>query len=285
MSRGGLGGEVVTANGYDSNSELKKLKPWNPAFWIGSGLSIHNYDRDFFDMIKRKEVTIHNADVDRLTDHTVHLTDGTELKADVLVCSTGWRKEPSIRFLNFGTAGVGLTQTPSEQKDLTTQYDSEILSRYPRLKDQPPLNFKPKADPYRLYRFMVPPARINDRNIAFAGMVSSVSTSICASIQALWISAFLDGRLDRLAGSKEEVTREVMLHTQWGKWRYPTGYGASLPDFVFDAVPYMDLLVKDLALNPNRKAGWFTDLTEPYGPPDYKGLVDEWAELKGGIKP
>lgn len=236
-------------------------------------------------MIKRKEVTIHNADVDRLTDHTVHLTDGTELKADVLVCSTGWRKEPSIRFLNFGTAGVGLTQTPSEQKDLTTQYDSEILSRYPRLKDQPPLNFKPKADPYRLYRFMVPPARINDRNIAFAGMVSSVSTSICASIQALWISAFLDGRLDRLAGSKEEVTREVMLHTQWGKWRYPTGYGASLPDFVFDAVPYMDLLVKDLALNPNRKAGWFTDLTEPYGPPDYKGLVDEWAELKGGIKP
>jgi hypothetical protein len=61
---------------------------------------------------------------------------------------------------------------------------------------------------------MVPPARINDRNIAFAGMVSSVSTSICASVQGLWISAYLDGRLSRMAETKEEVTKEVMLHTQ-----------------------------------------------------------------------
>ncbi|KAK4502677.1 hypothetical protein PRZ48_006103 [Zasmidium cellare] len=276
---GGLAGEVITANGYDTNSELQKLKPWNTAFWIGSGLSIHNYDKDFFDMIKRGDVRVHNADVERLSSHTVHLTDGTDLEADVLVCSTGWKKEPSIRFLNFGTAGIGLDHTPAEKSKLVTQYDDQILKLYPKLKNQPPLNFKPKADPFRLYRFMVPPTRINDRNIAFAGMVSSVSTSICAYVQGLWISAFLDGRLDHLAKNDAEVTKEVMLHTQWGKWRYPIGYGASLPDFVFDAVPYFDLMLTDLGLKVNRKTGW-ADVTQPYGPPDYHGLTEEWLESK-----
>ncbi|KXT15400.1 hypothetical protein AC579_2214 [Pseudocercospora musae] len=280
---GALGGEVLTANGYDSHPELQKLKPWQPAFWIGSGLSIHNYDRDFFDMVKCGEVRIHIADVERLTDHTVHLTDGTDLEADVLVCSTGWKKEPSVKFLNFGTAGIGLKQTPTEQAKLVTQYDEEILTQFPRLRAQPPLNFKPKNDPFRLYRFMVPPARINDRNIAFAGMVSSVSTAICASVQGLWISAFLDGRLTRLPTSDEEILKEIMTHTQWGKWRYPTGYGASLPDFVFDAIPYTDMMVKDLGLNPNRKQGW-ADVTQPYGPPDYKGLIDEWSQSKPHVK-
>ena len=132
-----------------------------------------------------------------------------------------------------------------------------------------------------MYRYIVPPAYIEKRNIAFAGMVSSVSTSICAYVQGLWISAYLDGQLSRLAKTDEEVTQEVMLHTQWGKWRYPIGYGASLPDFVFDAVPYFDLMLTDLGLKVNRKKGW-ADVTEPYGPPDYDGLVEEWLESKQG---
>jgi hypothetical protein len=86
-----------------------------------------------------------------------------------------------------------------------------------------------------------------------------------------------------MAETKEEVTKEVMLHTQWGKWRYPTGYGASLPDFVFDAIPYVDLMVNDLGLKANRKSGW-ADVTTPYGPPDYKGLVDQWAQQSGSAK-
>ena len=50
---------------------------------------------------------------------------------------------------------------------------------------------------------------MNDRNIAFAGMVSSVSTVAAANAQALWISAFLDGRLHRMASTPEEVPEEV----------------------------------------------------------------------------
>lgn len=40
-----LGGEVIDVNGYKNHPGLQKLEPWNSAFWIGSGLSIHNYDQ------------------------------------------------------------------------------------------------------------------------------------------------------------------------------------------------------------------------------------------------
>ena len=216
---GGLGGEVLEVNGYAKDPELKKLQPWNPAFWIGSALSIHNYNTDLFERIRKRKINVHVADVDRLSEKTVHLSDGTELKADVLLCATGWSKQPSVRFVNFGSAGIGLPQSATEQVGLVKDADNKILSLYPRLRAQPNLNFKPDDNPYRLYRFIVPPARIEDRNIAFAGVVSSVSTASVANAQALWISAYLDGRLDKIASTPEEVTNEAVLHSQWGKWR------------------------------------------------------------------
>lgn len=117
---------------------------------------------------------------------------------------------------------------------------------------------------YDRYRFIVPPARIDDRNIAFAGRVSSVSTASAANAQALWISTFFDGKLDRLASTPREVRDEVMLHTQRGKWRCPTGYGAILPNFVLDALPSIDLLLRDLGLKVNRKSSLFAKIWHPY---------------------
>lgn len=229
-------------------------------------------------MVRKGKINVHSADVEKLTKNTVHLTDGTELEADVLVCATGWRKDPSIKFLNFGSAGIGLPQTPAEQAKLAKEADEKILNLYPRLRNQPPMRFEQKGDPFRLYRFIVPPARIQHRNIAFAGMVSSVLTTQQANAQGVWISAFFDGRLDKIASTQDEVTKEVMLHTQWGKWRYPYGYGANLPDLAFDGQPYIDLLLDDCGLAVNRKGGIFADLTKPYEPKDFVGLVDEWVD-------
>lgn len=273
-----LTADVVQLIGYNTHPETKKLLPWNSAFWIGSALGIHNYDSNFFEFAKKGQLRIHVANVDHLSEKTVHLSTGEALKADLAVCATGWQKDPQIKFVNFGDAGIGLPQPPAEQVKLVTAADEKILSMFPRLKDQPKLNFQQSNDPFRLYRFMVPPTMVQDHNIAFAGMVSTVSTPICANTQALWISAFLDGKLDRLAKTDEEITQEVMLCTQWGKWRYPCGYGDRFPDFVFDAIPYTDLLLNDLGLKANRKTGMLADITEPYGPEDYVGLVDEWVE-------
>lgn len=208
-----LGADVLEVNGWKQTDETKKLIPWHSPFWIASGLSIHNYDTDFFDMVKDGRVKIHVENIDHLSPKAVHLTNGTKLDADVLVCSTGWKKESTIEFSKFGTAGIGLPQDKQEQIKLSAAADHQILEMYPRLKNQPELKFKPKYDPFRLYRFMVPPARVHDRNIAFAGMVSSVSTAVCSAVQGLWISAFFDGHLDRLATTQKDVTDEVMLHT------------------------------------------------------------------------
>ncbi len=288
--------DVVDLNGYNNHQETKKLLPWHPVFWIGSGLSIHNYDTNFFEMVRTGKVRVHIANIASLSEKTVHLSTGESLPADVMICATGWKKESNIKFLDLPPSGTGLPQSEDEQKLLAAQADAQILRSLPRLKTQPNMtSTQPKpANPLRLYRFIAPPALMPAHNLAFAGMVSTVSTAICATVQALWISAFLDNALVNQPDSsseagKEAIAKEVMLHTQWGKWRHPTGYGASLPDFAFDAIPYTDLLLRDLGLKVRRKGGddggwfsWVREISEPYGPPDYVGLVDEFKEGRKG---
>lgn len=275
-----LAGDVVSANAYDSHPELKKLKPWNSAFWIGSGLSILNYDTSLFDLVKQGKIKVHIDNIDRLEPKKVILSSGEALDAELLVLSTGWKKESTIKFSGLGPEGLGLPYTDSEKAVLNQEADKKVLSLFPRLKNQPKLRFEPKdMDPLRYYRFMVPASMVGSRSLAFAGMVSSVSTSVVATIQGQWISAYLDGKLDRLPTSMGEITDEIMLHTQWGKWRFPCGYGASLPDFVFEGLAYSNLLMRDLGLGINRKASWLSELTSPYLPRDFVGLVEEWKDI------
>ncbi|WYZ44122.1 hypothetical protein EsH8_VII_000558 [Colletotrichum jinshuiense] len=288
-----LSGDVLAANAYDSHPELQKLKPWHSAFWIGSGLSILNYDSSLFDLVKEGKIRVHIDNIERLEPHKVILASGKEIDSEALICSTGWKKESSIKFAGLGEEKLGLPHSEAEKQVLNQDADSKVLSLYPRLKNQPELNIEPKeADPLRYYRFIVPSTMMDSRNLAFAGMISSVSTSVCATIQGHWIAAFLNGKLDRIPASEQEITDEIMLHTQWGKWRYPCGYGASLPDFVFEGLPYVNMLMKDLGLKTHRKPSSFQELTSPYLPADFRGLVDEWKEThisnessNGQVKP
>ncbi len=284
MSIAVMGNDVLAQNQYDNHPELAKLKPWHPIFWTGSGLSILNYDINFFDMIRDGKIRVHIANIDHLAPGQVVLENGDILTADAMICSTGWRKESSITFSGLDKAGLGLPIDATEQANLALEYDSQVLHQFPILKAQPMLLSKPKtpAEPLRYYRFMIPPIMLPARNFAFAGMISSVSTSICASTQGLWITAFFDGRLEREALSQEEITREIMLHTQWGKWRYPCGYGASFPDFVFEGVPYVDMLLRDVGVENRRKGSFVREVFEAYTPEDYDGVLEEY-ERKHGI--
>lgn len=274
-----LQGDVLDAIRYDSHPELAKLKPWSSAFWIGSGLSILNYDTPLFDLVKGGKIRVHIDNIQQLEPGKVILSSGTELETDAMVCSTGWRKESSIKFTGLDGAGLGLNLAAADRQKANAKADGDILAMFPRLKNQPQLRFHAKeGEPLRYYRFMVPSGMIETRNLAFSGMVSTVSTAISATIQAAWICAFLDGKLDRVVETPEEAAREIMLHTQWGKWRYPCGYGASLPDFVFEGLPYANMLMMDMGLNTYRKKSWLKDLIEPHTPPDFAGILEEWIE-------
>lgn len=283
-----LGNDILTLNGYDKHPETKKLKPWSNPFFLGAGLSILNYETDFFDLVRGGKIKVHIADIVSLAGRDVRLSTGETLTPDALVCATGWRHHPPIRFLPEGIdEELGLPHFSQKTDKEALKADNEILIRFPRLKDQPAPNSKAKLlmakpsnspaalqpnQPYRLYRFMVPPAFIDDRSIAFAGALMSVSTALVAQTQALWLSAYFDGKID----PEDDITYETFLHSQFGKWRYPAGHGARFPDFVFDALPYLDLMLSELGLSTHRKNGRTAEWFSPYGPKDYKGLVDEW---------
>ncbi|KAI0741096.1 hypothetical protein C8Q76DRAFT_641793 [Earliella scabrosa] len=288
-----LSNDVLTTNGYDSHPEVKKLKPWYSAFWTAAGLSILNYDTDFFEFVRNGAIRVHIADITGLSEKTIHLSNGETIHADVLICATGWKGRPSINFLPPGEAAkLGLPHHLSAPDVLAQKADAVILQQFPRLKDQPDVASSERGDsgsdsekpnqPLRLYRFMVPAeSLLEDRNIAFAGHLMPLNTATCAQTQGLWISAYFDGKLDRLPSSLDEARWSTMLHSQFGKWRYPCGYGARVPDFAFDSVPYIDMLLRDLGVECHRKKGWWADIVEPYGPEDYKDIVSEWARKHG----
>ncbi|KAI0697521.1 hypothetical protein C8T65DRAFT_582553 [Cerioporus squamosus] len=287
-----LGNDVLTLVGFDQHPEMAKLKPWNSPFWTGSGLSILNYPTDFFEYVRNGTIRVHVADITHLSEETVHLSNGDELRADALLCATGWKARPPIDFLPPDAAAkLGMPHYSLKPDELALKADTVILERFPRLKDQPevasslregsPGESETANQPFRLYRFMVPPSTLHSRNIAFAGMLTSITTSVCASAQSLWISAYFDGKLDRVPPPEEQARWETMLHTQFGRWRYPCGYGGRMPDFVFDAVPYVDMLMRDLGLESHRKRNVLAEVVVPYGPEDYMNLPGEWAHTHG----
>jgi len=316
-----LGGDVITLNKYASHPETAKLKPWSEAMFTASSFSILNYPTDIFELVRNGTVNVNIADITRLSPHTVHLSNDTTVESDVLLCATGWKHVPPIKFLPEGIdVELGIPHKPAGAaeplftNDAVEKADAEILARFPRLKDQPVQNKNLKAlidtpgvstaeainpytplTPYTLYRFMAPASArfLRTRDIAFAGFVMSFHTYAVAHAQALWINAYFNDELPasvlppatpRSAKEEEKEEKdletmkyETVLHSRFGKWRYPAGHGSQLPDFIFDAQPYVDLLVGDMGLKVHRKGGWLAEATDPYGVEDYKDLVAEYA--------
>ncbi|RYP90683.1 hypothetical protein DL770_003221 [Monosporascus sp. CRB-9-2] len=219
---------------------------------------------------------------------------------------------------------LGIPHTPehdapaedlANQQDLLERADKEIFRRFPRLKDQPVWNknYVPLTDqkgvdssdevtpckpltPYMLYRFILPPSPrfLRPRDTAFVGIVSNFSNMITAHLQGLWVSAYFSGLLENsepaaaaaLGGGEEALRRlqyETVLHNRFGKWRYPTD-GTRNPNFIFDAVPYLDLLQRDLGLSPYHKKGFLADWYDPYGPEDYREVNGVWLKKYGSAK-
>ncbi|KAJ5595593.1 uncharacterized protein N7459_001801 [Penicillium hispanicum] len=302
-----LADDVVQLNGFDKHEEVKKLQPWISPFWIASSLSILNYPTDFFDLIKDGAIRVHITELNHLSDHAVHLSTGETLTSTALICSTGWRSTPNLKFLPEGIdreLGFPWSADPLDS-EIVKAADEEILRRFPRLRNPPnpnpkyrPLNEAAEAaapHPFRLARFMVPLSLVKERSLAFMGITMTINTTLVAQTQALWIAAYFGDHLTPTAvercppavraGSDTKTEEnsddldlvwETALHSEFGRYRYPGGFGHRNPDFVFDAVPYLDLMLHELGLAPERKQGLLAQCFHPYGTEDYRGLVEEW---------
>ncbi|KAI0834646.1 FAD/NAD(P)-binding domain-containing protein [Hypoxylon sp. FL0890] len=309
-----LSQDVITLNKLDSHPDTAKLKPWLHVMFTGCSYSILNYDQDFFELVKSDRVEIHIGEISGLSPGRVHLADGTEFESDAFLANTGWKHVPPMKFLpegierELGIPHEVVDEAPAEdlanQRTLIERADKEILERFPRLKQQPVWNKKfiplteqkgissdlasrTPSTPYMLYRFLVPPSPrfLRPRDIAFIGLQTNFSNTITAHISALWINAYFSGKLARDPAkavddkeAMEKLQYETMLHNRFGKWRYPTEWGNKGPNFIFDAVPYFDLLQHDLGLNPYRKGGMFAEISSPYGPEDYRNINEEWLK-------
>lgn len=301
--------KVTKFNTYDDDPGVSNLKPWSSTFWMGNSLSIHNYESSWFDLARSGRIAAHCAEVASLSDSAVHLSDGTVIQADAVVCCTGWEARPSLQFFPEGLAPrLGLPGSLNGNRIAEMKARTEILLAAPVLRAQPvrslPATLRPESmkskrplpeldgnkgvsTPYRLYRFVLPydPAIVRMKNFAVVGAHITLHTAILAQAQALWITAFFQDKIPHLAHKSqkeadfEEMERETFYHTEYQRVRRPKetgGMGDRCPDLVFDSIPYVDLLLSDLNMTYLRKSSWYKEVTEPYRLCDYKGLVKEW---------
>ncbi|KAK2036988.1 FAD/NAD(P)-binding domain-containing protein [Colletotrichum somersetense] len=211
---------------------------------------------------------------------------------------------------------LGIPHFPSEhssvdnlasQKSLRAQVEEEILQTFPILRNKPVWNEKYQPltehegidaqgeltpytplEPWMLYQFMVPATKrfLRTKDIAFVGLADNFSNPINAHIQGLWISAYFSGRLASSAmavaaeaadeNALSALQHDAMFHNLFGKWRYPIDWGHKTPSFIFDAVPYFDMLLQDLGVKNHRKSGFWSEIWSPYRPGDYKNVNEEW---------
>ncbi|KAK7525847.1 uncharacterized protein IWZ02DRAFT_373666 [Phyllosticta citriasiana] len=307
---------------YEDHDETAKLRPWVDLKWIATARGILNYDSDVYEFIRKGMVNIHVADVDELGDREIRLSNGTVLEnVDAMVCCTGWQHGPTMKFTRNGediSAELGLphklnTKESEFYQPMVAEADAQIKSKLPALVSQPPAAAPPHLanqqardpidpttgtldDAYLLHRFMAPPQRVTrNRTLAFSGATRTPITSLLAQIQALWITAFFEHRIESLepgsssssssssssatvnGGRDARTTFETILHARFGRWRYPYGFGAVMADLFFDCLPLLDLLLRDLGLSPARKGGgWLKEATASHGVHDYASIVDEW---------
>lgn len=195
--------------------------------------------------------------------------------------------------------------------DPNTNLDAKSESKCDSVHEPPA-----SSEPIRLYRFMAPPGLTarGDHSIVFNGFVSNVANTMRLEVSALWCYAYLNGQLPHLAEAtspepghtaagasadklqrettmeherageattrKIDVCYQAALYNAYTRRRFPYGYGAKIPDFEFEQMPYFDELLRDLGLSWRRKKDWLSDILLPYGPEDYRGLVAEWLSMK-----
>ncbi|KAL2068201.1 hypothetical protein VTL71DRAFT_16299 [Oculimacula yallundae] len=280
----------INLSGLQGHPTTERLMPWSDLFWSGTSCSILNYEKDFYQFVRTGLIEVHVADVEQLAADAVVLSTGERLRVDAVACATSWKVRPAINFLPAGSeAKLGLPHYDSnpDREERFATADAQIFKAFPKLLQQPIVNthlaklptakeepFDPTRCnvPYLLYRFMVPPAYLHERSIAFLGVPTCFAQGIMSTANALWITAYFNGQIE--VPALEEAVAETALHARHARWRNPAGYGASFPDWIFDTMPFLDMVFGDLGMSSWIKTGFWKDAFTPYYPRDFAGIVE-----------
>ena len=174
--------------------------------------------------------------IDRLEPGKVILSDGSALKADMIILGTGWRS--GLRFLDEDTV-------------------------------RPLLDFD--LDGLWLYRHILPP---KTKGLAFVESNCSTFTNPNTSlIQAAWLGDLLVGK--RGWPSEEEMLENAEKEKAFKRALFPwcAQRGAAVVAFLQH---YHDLLLNDMGIDPMRYGGplgTFCNWMLPVVPGDFKGVL------------
>ncbi|KXH27268.1 cofactor FMO1 enzyme is FAD [Colletotrichum simmondsii] len=270
------------------NAEKLRPRPYSDGvFWGSGGIGIATAP-DFWKVFHRGDVTIHSTEIECLSHQdVVSLKNGYSVATDIVIHCTGFDK-------GYDTFDHEL------REELGLQYDTKVFSRWtvldekaeravdellPYLKTAPEQYSDVKATgmaeqgPNRHFRRLVVPALAarGERSILFPGHIHSAFTPLAAELQALWGVSWMLGWRD--LPSQDEMEFEAATFNAWTRKRY-LEQGKKHSYFIYDYIPYIDTLMKDLGLNPFRKSSIFEEWFVRYKPSDYSTVLDEYQNIR-----
>ncbi|KAL8769285.1 MAG: hypothetical protein Q9209_004667 [Squamulea sp. 1 TL-2023] len=237
---------------------FQNLKPHTPVMWQNQGAGLINRP-NFWDTIAQ-HVRIYHEDIQELHKGAIRLKNGEDIHCDAILCGTGWI--PSLGFFDQGLlAELGIPQPienyPLDQAEiweaLEKDADQEVLDRFPILANPPEHYHTPVTEtPYRLYKGIAP---LRDDSIAFVGHVLVANYFRIAECQAIWATAYLDGKIK--LPPLEQRRKDVALFVAWCRRRYLSngdrGHWMSA-----EQTGYTDTLFHELGLSSHRRV-WLWD--------------------------
>lgn len=268
---------------------------------------------DFWSTLRNANLTILRDNIELADSTGVKLASGKRVDADYVIYATGWgdhfsffspelKQELGIPHYENPSATTTKENAPKEKRsggilaDPWAFHDKaadELVAKKLPLLRAGPKDFNGwqrstarakavKVRRWRLYNRMVPmDGGLDDHSIVILGQIHTTQTPTIAEIQALWAASYLLG--DLCLPSEPDMVREVAEWNAWTRKRYAS-VGERYPYALFDWVPYLDRLMRDLGLKTKRHDGVLADFFLPYGPHCYHNVVGEYmaARKKGG---
>ncbi|KAJ9326843.1 hypothetical protein DTO027B5_4669 [Paecilomyces variotii] len=286
--------------GYHLGGHVANLRPeikGKSIFWANSGLGVVTLP-DFWSTIRQGDVTVVRDDLDTITENKLVLASGSVIQAEFVIMCTGWGDHFGM-FDDSTKNELGLPRpvstSVSNGKESTqeaafwttadTRAEDSVSGKLPFLLQTPAVrngkNFDHPQRKWRLYRRVVPMALAEkgDRSLAVLGQIHTVQTPLVAEIQSFWAILYLLGKIE--LPSRDSMAREIAEWNVWTKRRY-LSQGQKFPYSLYDFLPYIDTLCRDLGINSRRKKNPIAEIFSPYRPEDFNGFVDEYLAAQNG---
>lgn len=263
---------------------------------------------DFWSTLQKGNVTILRDNIDMVDSTGVKLLSGKRVEADYVIYATGWGDHfsffsPELK-QKLGIPLFGNSAAKSANEAVTKEAvpsgsladpwgphdiaaDELVARKLPLLAAGPKdlngwqrTNARQKAVTvrrWRLYNRIVPLMDDPCHSIAILGQIHTTQTPTIAEIQALWTAAYLLG--DISLPSRHDMCCEIAQWNAWTRKRY-SSVGERYPYALFDWIPYLDSLMRDLGISSKRHKGILSDFFLPYGPHCYRGVVDEYMATR-----